>query len=223
LTPDSRDDYYFTLQQEWNTYQHIQNQIKQTDEKIAILLKEIIDKDDNKKQHITKKKPFKRKNKNTNNKLDFNQVSCQYLEGVDLMAIEGIKESTIMTIISEFGLEGIKKIESAKQFTSCLRLAPNNKISGGKVLSHHLPKGTSRLKLALRNAANALGQLKEGHLNTFFKKINYKKGRATAVSALAIKLAVIIWNMVTKRLNYQPPTQYLCLDEKRKLGLVKKI
>jgi hypothetical protein len=29
--------------------------------------------------------------------------------------------------------------------------------------------------------------------------------------------------MVTKRLTYQPPTQYLCLDEKRKLGLVKKI
>jgi hypothetical protein len=33
----------------------------------------------------------------------------------------------------------------------------------------------------------------------------------------------IIWNMVTKRLTYQPPTQYLYLDEKRKLGLLKRI
>ena len=33
----------------------------------------------------------------------------------------------------------------------------------------------------------------------------------------------IIWNTVTKRLTYQPLTQYLCLDEKRKLGLVKRI
>ncbi len=45
-----------------------------------------------------------------------------------------------MAIISEIGLEGIKKFSSAKQFTAWLRLAPNNKISGGKVLSHHIPK-----------------------------------------------------------------------------------
>lgn len=223
LQYNGREDYYFALQQEWNTYQHIQIQIKQTDEKIADLLKDIIDKDENKKQHVAEAKPFKRKNKNNNIHLNFNQVSYQYFEGVDLMAIEGVNESTIMTIISEVGLEGIKKFESAKQFAAWLRLAPNNKISGGKVLSHHIPKGSSRLKLALRNAANAIGQLKEGHLVEFFRKINYKKGRATAVSALARKLAVLIWNMLTKGTVYNPPTQYLCLDEKRKLGLVKRI
>ena len=57
----------------------------------------------------------------------------------------------------------------------------------------------------------------------FFRKINYKKGRATAVSALARKLAVIVWNMLTKGTTYNPPTQYLCLDEKRKLKLVSRI
>jgi len=56
-----------------------------------------------------------------------------------------------------------------------------------------------------------------------FKRINYKKGRATAVSATARKLAVIIWNMLAKDMPYSPPTQYLFLDEKRKLGLVKRI
>lgn len=223
LQYNGREDYYFTLQQEWESYQHIQLQIKHTDKKIAAILKDIIDKDDNKKQQVAEAKPFKRKNKNSNKNMDSNQVFYQYFEGVDLMAIEGINESTIMTIISEVGLEGIKKFETAKQFTSWLRLAPNNKISGGKVLSHHLPKGSSRLKLALRNAANAIGQLKEGHLVEFFKKINYKKGRATAVSALARKLAVIIWNMIVKKIPYTPPNQYLFLDEKRKLGLAKRI
>lgn len=29
--------------------------------------------------------------------------------------------------------------------------------------------------------------------------------------------------MLTKGTAYNPPTQYLCLDEKRKLGLVKRI
>lgn len=139
------------------------------------------------------------------------------------MDIEGVSESLIMALISEVGLEGMKKFKSAKQFTAWLRLAPNNKISGGKVLSHHLPKGSSRLKIAFRNTANAIGNLKEGWLVDFFKRINYKKGRATAVSALARKLAVIIWNMIVKGQNYNPPTQYLFLDEKRKLGIIKRI
>jgi transposase len=57
----------------------------------------------------------------------------------------------------------------------------------------------------------------------FFRRISYKKGRLTAVSALARKLAVIVWNMVVKGMPYKPPTQYLFLDEKRKQGLVKRI
>ncbi len=104
-----------------------------------------------------------------------------------------------------------------------MRLAPNHKISGGRILSHHLPKGSSRLKLTLRHAANAIGQLKEGILADFFKRISYKKGRAVAINALARKLAVIMWNMITKGQAYSPPTTYLCLDEKRKLGIVKRI
>lgn len=105
--------------------------------------------------------------------------------GVDLMAIEGFSDSLIMSLISEVGLDGIKNFETAKQFASWLRLAPNNKISGGKVLSHHIPKGSSRLKIAFRNTANAIGQLKEAWLVDFFRRINFKKGRIAAVSALA--------------------------------------
>lgn len=223
LQYNGRKDYYFALKQEHKTHQHLQQQIVETDAEIKKLLEDIIDKDDNKKQHVATAKPHKRKNKNSITNTNINQIAYQYFEGIDLMAIEGVSDATIMTIISELGLEGFKRFGSAKQFASWLRLAPNNKISGGKVLSHHVPKGSSRLKLALRNAANAIGQLKEGHLVEFFKKICYKKGRATAVSALARKLGVIIWNMVVKARPYTPPTQYLFLDEKRKLGLVKRM
>jgi transposase len=223
LQYNGRKDYMFAFKHEWNTYLHIQRQIEEVDAEIKKLLEEIIDKDDNKKQHIASPKKYKRKNKNTIKGTDMNYIAYQYFEGVDLMAIEGVNDATIMSFISEIGLEGIKKFETAKQFTAWLRLAPNNKISGGKVLSHHLPKGSSRLKIALRNAANAIGNLKEGYLADFFRKINYKKGRATAVSATARKLAVIIWNMLVKGVPYNPPTQYMFLDEKRKLGLVKRI
>jgi len=223
LQYNGRDDYMFALKHEWGTYLHVQQQIEEVDAEIKKLLEDIIDKDDNKKQHVAGKKTYKRKNKNTIRGTDMNQIAYQYFEGIDLMAIEGVNDATIMAIISEIGLAGIKKFESAKQFTAWLRLAPNNKISGGKVLSHHLPKGSSRLKIAFRNAANAIGNLKEGHLADFFRKINYKKGRATAVSATARKLAVIIWNMLVKGQSYNPPSQYLFLDEKRRLGLVKRI
>jgi len=152
-----------------------------------------------------------------------NQIGFQYFEGVDLMAIEGVNDATVMAFISEIGLEGIKKFKTSKEFTAWLRLAPNNKISGGKVLSHHLPKGSNRLKISLRQSANVIGNLKEGYLNEFFRRINYKKGRATAISATARKLAVIIWNMLSKGEEYKPPTEYLFLDQKRKMKLVSNI
>ena len=223
LQYNGREDYYFALQQEWDTYLHLQKQIDQVDKQIKKHLEDVIDNDDNKKQHIASKKPYKRKNKNTIRNTDMNQLAYQYFEGIDLMAIEGVNDATVMAIISEIGLEGIKKFKLAKQFTSWLRLAPNNKISGGKILSHHLPKGSNRLKIAFRLAANTIGNLKEGHLNDFFKRINYKKGRATAVSATARKLAVIIWNMLVKGEDYKPPSEYLYLDQKRKMKLVKRI
>jgi transposase len=223
LQYNGRDDYMFALKQEWETYLHLQRQLSEVDAQINKLLSDIIDKDNNKKQHIATNKPHKRKNKNTIRGTDMNQIAYQYFEGIDLMTIEGVNDATIMTIISEVGLEGIKKFESGKQFTAWLRLAPNNKISGGRVLSHHIPKGSSRLKIALRNAANVIGNLKEGYLADFFRRICYKRGRTTAINATARKLAVIIWNMLVKNTSYNPPSQYLCLDEKRKLGMVKRI
>lgn len=223
LQYNGREDYFFAFKQEWKTYLHLQKQIDETDKEIKKLLKDIIKNDENKKHHNVKKKAYKRKNKNAIRNTDMNKIGYQMFEGVDLMAIEGVNDATIMALISEIGLEGIKKFKSAKEFTSWLRLAPNNKISGGKVLKHHLPKGSNRLKIALRQAANVIGNLKEGHLNNFFRRISYKKGRATAVSATARKLAVIIWNMLTKNEKYKPPTEYLFLDQKRKMKLVSRI
>ena len=75
------------------------------------------------------KKVHKRVNKNAPQNMDLNLKSYQYFEGIDLMSIEGVSHSTIMAILSEVGPEGFKKFQTAKQFTSWLRLCPNNKIS----------------------------------------------------------------------------------------------
>ncbi len=87
------------------------------------------------------------------------------------MAIEGLSHATVSTILREVGPDGFEKFKTAKEFTSWLRLAPNNKISGRKILLSKIPKGCNRLKIALRHAVNAIGNLKDTHLFDFFRRI----------------------------------------------------
>ena len=224
LQSNGRKDFLFGLKQELETYEYLQIKIEQCDKEIEIKLNEIIAHDQNKHQHFIEPKPYKRINKNTPKDIDINLKSYQMFEGTDLLAIEGMSYSTVLALMSEIGKDGIHKFPTAKHFTSWLRLAPNNKVSGGKILSSKVPKGSNRLKIALRNAANAIGNLKDSTpLRDFFQRINFRKGRISAISATARKLAVIIWNMVVKNVPYLNPEGYLFLDQKRKLGLVKRI
>jgi transposase len=224
LHSNGRQDYLFTLKQELEMYELFQAKIALCDIEIEKMLNETIDNDENKKQHHIEKKAYKKINKNTPKNIDLNLLAYQHFEGVDLMAIEGMSYSTILSLISEVGVDGIKRFPTAKHFANWLRLAPNNKISGGKVLSSKVPKGSNRLKIALRNAANAIGNLKDSTpLRDFFQRINFRKGRVSAISATARKLAVIIWNMVVKGVPYHNPEEYLFRDQKKKLGLLKRI
>lgn len=223
LKGNNREDFLFGLKQEFECYNFYQKKIADCEKMINQFLKYQINTNPEKKKLKTTDKQHKRLNKNTLKGIDLNQASYQYFGGVDLMAIEGLGHSTILSIISEVGPDGFKKFETAKHFTSWLRLAPNNKISGGKLLSSKTPKGSNRLKIALRNAANAIGNLKDTHLSNFFNRVCYRKGRTVAISATARKLAVILWNMIVKNVPYKPPTDYLFLDEKRRLGLATRI
>jgi transposase len=216
LQINGRTDYFFALKHEYKMYQYLQSSIKEYDIEIEKLLSKQINNSNDKREHFIDKKVHKRINKNTPKNMDLNLMAYQYFEGIDLLAIEGVSHSTVLSIMSEVGLEGIKKFATAKQFASWLRLAPNNKISGGKVLSHKIPKGSSRLKIALRNAANAIGNLKDTPLSNFFCRINYRKGRVSAISATAGKLAIIIWNMIVKKQPYNNEHGYEFLDQKRK-------
>jgi len=223
LHGNNRKDYLFGLKQEYESYNFFQKKIKDCDREIERLVKTELKKDPAKLKLTTTEKPYKRINKNAPEIKDFNQIAFRYFGGIDFMAIEGVSHATIMSLMSEIGLEGFRKFITSKAFCSWLRLAPNNKISGGKVLSNRIPKGSNRLKIALRQAANAIGNLKDTHLSDFFHRVAYRKGRQAAVSATARKLATIIWTMVTKKVPYKPPTEYLFLDQKRKQKVMQRI
>lgn len=136
--------------------------------------------------------------------MDMQKHSFQYFGGVDLFAIEGVNQNTVMTLMAEVGTD-ISKFHSAKAFSNWLHLCPNEKITGGKVISNRTKRGANPLSQALKSAANAIGNLKSvGHLTNFFKRIAYKNGRKEAITATAHKLALIIYNMLTKRVHYKP-------------------
>ena len=224
LHSNGRKDYLYALRDELDAYEFVQRKIRECDDQIAARLEEVIGKDPDRQGLHIDKKPHKHLNKNAPKNMDLDLRSYQMSKGIDLLAIEGVSYNTVLSIMSEVGYDGIKKFKTAKHFTSWLRLAPNNKVSGGKVLSSRVGKGSSRLKIALRQAANAIGNLKDSTpLRDFFQRINFRKGRVAAITATARKLAVIIWNMVVKGVQYKNPEGYLYLDQERKLGLAKRI
>lgn len=213
LISNQREDYLFGLKQEYTRYEFYKKLIGECDEQITNFLQAIIDTKEDVVDDLPKKKPYKRQNKNGIKGIDLNIIVYQYFDGVDLLAIPGVSHSTVLTFMSEIGPEGLKKFSSAKKFASWLRLAPNNKISGGRILSNRIPKGSNRLKIALRNAANAVGNLKDSDLGKFFKKIAFRKGRQAAITATARKLAVILWNRITKKNNTSPRTHISSLTK----------
>ncbi|MBK6821797.1 MAG: transposase [Saprospiraceae bacterium] len=72
--------------------------------------------------------------------MNFNGKEMLYeLTGDGFSRNFGITETNAIEIISEVGLD-MSKWPTVKHFTSWLNLAPNNKISGGKVLSSRIPK-----------------------------------------------------------------------------------
>jgi transposase len=217
LVSNKREDYLFGLKQEFARHQFYTSMVIDCDKEISQFLEQTIQQKEDVVDDIPDGKYFKRQNKNAITGIDLNIASYQYFNGVDLLAIPGVSHSTILSLMSEIGPDGFNQFPTAQHFASWLKLAPNNKISGGRVLSNRIPQGSNRLKIALRNAANAVGNLKDSDLAKFFKKIAFKKGRQTAINATARKIAVILWNMITKRQPYMPKNNYLFLDQKRRI------
>jgi transposase len=124
--------------------------------------------------------------------------------GVDLFEIPAVSYNTVLCLLSNMSRQDLQKFPTGKNFVSWLRIAPNNKKTGGKVISSRTPKGKNKIALALRQVANCIGNMKNHPLLAFFKRIAYKKGRAAAITATARKLALIIFNMITRHQPYQP-------------------
>ena len=143
-----------------------------------------------------------------NNKNDFAFDAANYLyrlNKVDIVGangISGISEISALTIYSEIG-DNLSRFKDEKHFTSWLGLAPNNKISGGKVINSHVPKKKHSAGQAFRMAAFGLCN-KKNPLSDYYRRVRAKAGHPKALVALARKIAVIYYQMMTSKEAYNP-------------------
>jgi transposase len=147
--------------------------------------------------------------------------NLQRIVKADFLAIDGIGPNFILDVVSELGFT-LEQFPSAKHFTSWLALSPQNKISGGKVLSSKVPKRNNRAAQAFRQAANSIGNTLKHPLRPFFLNIQRKQGRKGAIVATARKLATIVFHMVTEN----TPFDYQISEEqkiKQRNNLIKKL
>jgi len=120
--------------------------------------------------------------------------------GVDLTAIDGLGAHTVLTVLSETGLD-MSSWPSATHFGSWLGLAPNNRVSGGKVLSRRSRPTANRAAAARRVAAQALHRSKSA-LGAFLRRKAAHLGMPKAITATAYKLARILYTMLATGAAY---------------------
>ncbi|KLU24028.1 transposase [Caballeronia mineralivorans PML1(12)] len=120
--------------------------------------------------------------------------------GVDLTAIDGIDVSTALKVIAEVGPD-LSRFKSAKHFASWLGLCPGTKISGGKLLSGATKGNANRAAQALKLAAVGL-RPSQSALGAYYRRMCGRLDKAKAVTAVAHKLARLIYAMLTKGTAY---------------------
>jgi len=216
-----RDDLLFELKSCLTFYDMYVAEVKICDQKIEAVLQQDLPSNDQAFQlsNEPERSSAKKKNKSSPG-FNVRQLAFAHLK-TDLFQIPGVSHTTVLSLLCKMGKD-IHRFKTAKQFASWLRLVPDNKKSGGKIISTRTPTGKNSLAHSLRLAANTISNQKDHPLAPFFKRIAYRKGRGAAITATARKLAIIIWNMITKSQSYKG-YDYDMINQKRKSAQIRNI
>ena len=194
-------EHLFVLQQALELYDIYTAKIRICDEEVEKLYSTFEPRVDLMEEPLKPSKKNRRKNKNVP-EYDLRTYLYQ-MTGVDLTAIDGLDVLTVQTIISEVGTD-MSKWKSVKHFTSWLGLAPENDISGGKVLRRGTKKVKSRANLAFRQGAMGASR-GQSVLGAFYRRIRAKHGPGVANVATAHKIARIFYVMLKEQQEYISP------------------
>jgi len=127
-----------------------------------------------------------------------------------------------LSILSEIGTD-MSKWKTQHHFASWCGLAPNTKISGGKVISSRIKKKKHHAGQSFRIAANSLSNSKSP-MGDYYRRLRAKAGAAKAVVATARKLAIIFYKMVSNKESFNPAAieDYQKKYKEKKINQLKK-
>jgi transposase len=201
LVGDYRPEHLFTLGQSLDAWRYHRKLIAECDDEIQRHLAHFDSKAD------PKEKPLPRPRKVSSSKVYSSQPNYDLrtehyrILGVDLTEIPGINTLLVHTLLAEVGPD-LSKFRSAAAFASWLGLCPDNRISGGKILSVRTRHVQNRAALALRIAAHTLHH-NQSSLGHYYRRMRAKLGAPKAITATAHKLARVLYHLVITGQPYQ--------------------
>ena len=191
-----REEQLFNLKLAREHMSFLQGQLKECDRQSE----SIIAKYDCSSQEVDKL-PVERKQKN---EPDFNVKQYLYeIHGVDITRIFGVKSVTALTVFSETGPDLKEKFPTEKQFLSWLNVVPDNKITGGKIISSKVKKKKNKTGQAFRDAANTLWRA-QNPFGDYLRRKKSKSGGRAAIVATAKKIASVYYNMIVNKVEFNP-------------------
>jgi len=221
LQGDYRPEHLFVLQQAFALYGIYEEKINACDQQIVRETARLSDKVDPQCQPLPPRKAGRPASKDQMQGQDMREVLYRKF-GSDLTAIEGIGVTTALVLLTEVG-PNVSGFKTEKHFCSWLGLCPDNRISGGKVLSSHTRRVINRASDALRMAAVTL-ERSPSALGGFYRRMKARLGAAEAITATAHKLARIIYRLLKHGEAYvrQGMEDYERKFRERKLHALKK-
>jgi transposase len=192
LEGEYREEHLFALQHAYQTWHYYQNLLLECDGKIEeILQKMTIDKSEPK--DIGKRKPIRYHKPNIKSLTSY---LLKLTNGKDPTGIAGITDYSFLQIISEIGTD-MSSWESEKHFVSWLKLAPLKNTSG-KFSKRITVKRTNKSSLIFRSIAQGIINSKYLALGVFGRRIKAKRGSGVAIKAIARKIALFYYRVMTK-------------------------
>jgi transposase len=122
------------------------------------------------------------------------------MTGTDLTQIDGIDVMTATTILSEAGWD-MSKWKTEDHFVSWLRLCPDNRISGERIIGKGRLPTNNRISIALKMAASTL-RMSNTYVGAQFRRLRTKLGAPVAIKAMAAKLARLVYRMLRYGMKY---------------------
>jgi transposase len=196
-------DLLFVLQQEVVMYDAYQQRIVECDQALQDHLKSFADRNtDTPAGEEPSAPPRQRRHSGPKRRRKAGSHAPQFdlgrelhrISGVDLTRIDGIDVGVAQTLISEVGLD-MSRWEDEHHFASWLGLCPDNRITGGKVIRRGTRHVINRAATALRIGATTLLR-SQSYLGAQYRRFRGKLGAPKAITAMAHKLAVLVYRML---------------------------